>query len=576
MARTLNAVVAAIAMVLIASLRSAAAAPVVSPVHGVGLAPFEVATTAGGERQAQRLPGRYIVVYEDAVSDPRTLTDRLATAIGISPTQRFSHAIKGFAARLSDGAVATLRDNPSVAFLAPDRPATAVEAVPLETGDSPPTGTRRIEAAGQTVVQETSAVHVAVIDTGVDLDHPDLSVQPGTNCTGSAPPDDDNGHGTHVAGTIAARNNGTGVTGVAPGTTVFAVKVLDAHGSGSWSSIICGLDWVVGTRTDSNPTNDIGVANMSLGSIGLPVTACPGTDPLHLAICKATDAGVVVVVAAGNDGVDFDDPVAPAVPAAYPEVLTVTAMSDSDGRPRAIGSPPACLSGQQDDAAATFSNFAATADGVAHTIAAPGVCIRSTVPGGYGVSSGTSMAAPHVAGVTALCLDEGGVRGPCAGLTASGVVDLVRAEAEQRTVSGGFGFRGDPRDPIVGRYFGYLAWGRLPDVTRPSVVGVSPARGASGVPTSTRVTVTFSEPMHTARTEAAFALTRSNGASVRGTYSWSGGTMTFQPSASLAASTTYRASVSARARDVAGNRLVSKLVWRFRTAAAARSVSKRR
>jgi subtilisin len=575
MARRLLAVVAAIAMVVVVSSQSGAGASVVSSIRGIGLGPLELPTTGGEERQAQRLPGRYIVVYEDTVAAPRTLTDRLATALDLRPTQRFSHAIKGFASSMSDAAVAAVRDYRSVAFVVPDRPAAVVDAVPLATGDSPPTGTLRIEAAGQTIVQEASAVNVAVIDTGVDLDHRDLSVRPGTNCTGTAPPDDDNGHGTHVAGTMAARNNGTGVTGVAPGTTVFAVKVLDAHGSGTWASIICGLDWVVGTRTDGDPTNDIGVVNMSLGSIGLPVTACPTTDPLHLAICTATDAGVVVVVAAGNDGWDFDDPLAPTVPAAYPEVLTVTAMSDSDGRPGANGSPPACFSGQQDDAPATFSNFAATAAGAAHTIAAPGVCIRSTLPGGYGVASGTSMAAPHVTGVTALCLDEGRVRGPCAGLTTWGVIDRVRAEAEQRTASGGFGFRGDPRDPISGGYFGYLAWGRLPDVTRPSVVGVTPAAGASRVPISTGVTVTFSEPMHAARTEAAFVLTRSNGASVRGTYSWSAGTMTFLPSASLLASTRYRASVSTRARDVAGNRLVSKLVWRFRTAATAGTVSKR-
>ena len=291
MTRTPMVVTAALAMVLIAS--SAAAAPAVTAIRGAGLAP---------ERQAPRIPGRYIVVFEDAVPDPGTLTDRLATALGFTPTQRYSHAIEGFAAPLSDGVVAALRADPKVAFVAPDRPATVIDAVPLVRGDSAPPGVRRIEAAGKTVVQETSAVPVAVIDTGVDLDHPDLTVRPGTNCMGSGPPDDDNGHGTHVAGTIAARNNGTGATGVAPGTTVFAVKVLDAQGSGGWSSIICGLDWIVGTRTDSDPTNDVGVANMSLGSSGLPVTSCPGTDPLHLAICTSTDAGVVVVAAAGQRG----------------------------------------------------------------------------------------------------------------------------------------------------------------------------------------------------------------------------------------------------------------------------------
>jgi hypothetical protein len=176
MTRTPIVVTAALAVVLIAS--SAAAAPAVTAIRGAGLAP---------ERQAPRIPGRYIVVFEDAVADPGTLTDRLATALGFSPTQRYSHAIEGFAAPLSDGVVAALRADPKVAFVAPDRPATVIDAVPLVRGDSAPPGVRRIEAAGTTVVQETSAVPVAVIDTGVDLDHPDLIVRPEPTAWGPGP-----------------------------------------------------------------------------------------------------------------------------------------------------------------------------------------------------------------------------------------------------------------------------------------------------------------------------------------------------------------------------------------------------
>ncbi len=435
-----------------------------------------VAATIGVARAASVPPaeaaaGRYIVVYGSTVAAPGVLTDRLEAALGVRATERYSHAIEGFAAALSDAEVAALRNDPNVAYVVRDRPVAAFAAVPLVAGDTPAKSARRIEAAGQTVVHEASSVNVAVIDTGIDLDHPDLDVRPGANCVGPAPPDDDHGHGTHVAGTIAARNDGAGVTGVAPGTTVFAVKVLDARGAGTWSSMICGLDWVVSTRTDAEATNDVSVANMSLGGVGPPVTACPATnDALHLAICRAVEAGVLVVAAAGNEGQRFDDPLAPAVPAAYPEVLTVTAMSDSDGRAGASGPAPACISGQQDDAPATFSNFAATPAGQEHTIAAPGVCIRSTRPGAYGIASGTSMAAPHVAGVVALCIDEGGDAGPCARLPPSGMIDRLRAEAQARTEAGGFGFRGDPQDPITGRYFGYLSWGRLPDVMAPASV----------------------------------------------------------------------------------------------------------
>ena len=120
----------------------------------------------------------------------------------------------------------------------------ALALAPLAAGETVPTGVARIEAANAREGHEASSVGVAVLDTGIDLDHPDLVAQDGKNCIASGSADDDNGHGTHVAGTIGARNQGAGVVGVAPGTTVYAVKVLDADGSGLWSNIICGIDWV--------------------------------------------------------------------------------------------------------------------------------------------------------------------------------------------------------------------------------------------------------------------------------------------------------------------------------------------
>ncbi|HEV2061709.1 MAG TPA: S8 family serine peptidase, partial [Solirubrobacteraceae bacterium] len=278
----------------------------------------------------------------------------------------------------------------------------------------------------------------------------------GTNCIDpSRSAQDDEGHGTHVAGTIGAANNGSGVVGVAPGTKLYAVKVLDKRGSGSTSSVVCGIDWV----TKNAKALGIRVANMSLGGAGAPVESCATTtDPEHRAICTSSDpngAGVVYVVAAGNSGWDFDYAPQPDIPAAYPQVITVSAMSDTDGRPGGSGSS---CSREYDDRYASFSNFAATAGGAAHTIAGPGVCITSTrLGGGSTAMSGTSMASPHLAGAVALCISEGATAGACAGL-ASNDPGAYIAKLTGKATDLTYGFYGDPNQPLSGRFFGYLAW----------------------------------------------------------------------------------------------------------------------
>jgi subtilisin family serine protease len=252
-----------------------------------------------------------------------------------------------------------------------------------------------------------------------------------------------------VAGTIGARNQGSGVVGVAPGTMVYAVKVLDSHGSGLWSSIICGIDWV----TANASALGIRVANMSLGGLGDDYSDCAG-DPLHQAICNSTDAGVVYTVAAGNSGWDWGAP-PPDVPAWFPEVLTVTAVADSDGKAGGAGGAPGCRPAEVDDKRASFSNFSDDPADDGHTVAAPGVCIRSTWPGGgYATLSGTSMAAPHIAGLVALCIAEGGSPGPCAGMTPAQVIQKIRVDAQAHATAVN-GFLGDPGHPL-GRYFGYI------------------------------------------------------------------------------------------------------------------------
>jgi subtilisin family serine protease len=526
---------------------------------------------AGAEpRTPATVDGRYIVVYERATPAPAEKTDRLERAQGFKSRLRYDRAIKGFAARLSARQVHELERDPAVAFVAPDRPVKALGEVPLAAGDSAPAGVRRLGAGTGTTAREASTANVAVIDTGIDLAHSDLNAADGVNCVNpDAPAQDANGHGTHVAGTIGARNDGAGVVGVAPGTRTYAVKVLDASGGGTYSQIICGIDWVTGTRTDADPGNDIAVANMSLGGAGAPVGACATTtDPMHRALCTSVAAGVTYVVAAGNSGWDFDYAPAPDTPAAYPQALTVTAMSDSDGRGGGAGGAPACTTGEGDDRYATFSNFAATTAGAAHTIAGPGVCVRSTWPGGgYDTISGTSMATPHVAALAALCIGEGGRPGPCAGLTPAQIAARLRADAQAHTATlATYGFAGDPARPFSGVYFGYLAHPAAADTTAPTVTAVSPAAGAVAVAPGTAVSVTFSEPMDTASAQAAFSLVRTgDGTFVPGTSSWSGSTMTFRPASALAEGTAYEARLGTGARDQAGNALATSRAWSFRT-----------
>ena len=433
-----------------------------------------VAAAAPSGRAAEKVPGRYIVVYRDAVEAPAAKTERLERTKGFQARYRYGTTIEGFAARLSASQVEALRADPGVAFVSPDRPVHAT-AAPLAAGEVVPAGVRRVEGATATTVRSPSSANVAVIDTGIDLAHPDLNASDGRNCVASGPAQDDEGHGTHVAGTIGARNNGAGVVGVAPGTKLYAVKVLDSEGSGTWSQIICGIDWVTSTRTDADPANDVAVANMSLGGAGTPVGTCATTtDPLHRAICASTAAGVTYVVAAGNDGWDFDYALAPDVPAAYPEVLTVTAMGDSDGRGGAAGPAPSCRTGEADDRYASFSNFPATSAGLAHSIAGPGVCVVSTAPGGgYATMSGTSMAAPHVAGLTALCRGEGTSSGPCAGLSPAQTIAKVRAEADATSrANPAYGFAGDSLRPVGGISFGFLGHAPgLPESAPPAING---------------------------------------------------------------------------------------------------------
>jgi subtilisin len=326
--------------------------------------------------------GYVVVLHDSARPDAvaRQQTSRLGGTLG----HVYRYALKGYSATLTAAAAKALAADPSVAAVVPDSPV-HIAAQTL------PTGIDRIDGELSSTVSGDGAgsvnVDVAIIDTGIAT-HPDLNVVGGTNCVGGTSFADDHGHGTHVAGTAAARDDTEGVVGVAPDARLWAVKVLNSAGSGTIAQIICGIDWVTARAST------IEVANMSLGGqsfFGQFSTCSSAFDPMHPAICRSVAAGVTYAVAAGNSAANANS----FIPATYSEVITVSALADFNGLPG--GGAPATCRPDEDDTFANFSNFGSDID-----LIAPGVCILSTFPGGFNTLSGTSMASPHVAGAAAL------------------------------------------------------------------------------------------------------------------------------------------------------------------------------
>ncbi|NUT50060.1 MAG: S8 family serine peptidase [Saccharothrix sp.] len=323
----------------------------------------------------------YLVLLEDG-----SALTALTTDPAVVVTHRYESAVRGYAGRMTAATAARLARDPRVALVQRDGVATiAAQSVPtgIDRVDAELSPTARING-----VDERVDVDVAVIDTGIDLDHPDLNVNTAgaKNCSSGRSADDGNGHGTHVAGTIGAKDDGNGVVGVAPGARVWPVRVLNNQGSGSFADIVCGIDYVTAHASE------IEVANMSLGGSGTDSACGSNKDAMHEAICRSVAAGVTYVVAAGNSAANAST----SVPAAYDEVITVSALADFNGKPGG-GAASTCRA-DVDDSFADFSNYGADVD-----LIAPGVCIQSTWKGGgYDTISGTSMASPHVAGAAAL------------------------------------------------------------------------------------------------------------------------------------------------------------------------------
>ena len=366
--------------------------------------------------------GRYIVTLKDG-ADSNALSQRLAKQAGGKRGYVYSSALNGFSIEMPKAALNGLRNHPKVMLVEEDL---AQQAIVQDI----PEGITRIFASQNTDFDIDGTddnrvdADVAILDTGIDVDHPDLNVVGGANCLQSfktrgrttyycdanVSADDDQYHGTHVAGTVAALDNGIGVVGVAPGARLWAVKVLDSDGSGYTSGIIGGIDWVVAQ-------GDIEVMNLSLGGSGV-------SSAYQTAIDNAVASGVTVVVAAGNSAADS----ANYSPAFVRSAITVSALADFDGLEGGNGTSCYADDTEQDDTLADFSNF-----GVPVDIAAPGYCVYSTIPTEYAVAEpgyysldGTSMAAPHVAGAAAVLASNGMAASDIAGyLTTTGNYNYI-------------------------------------------------------------------------------------------------------------------------------------------------------
>ena len=354
---------------------------------GLSTAPFAVCNTAAFAQavnppathpfsESRPVAGRYIVVFKASVGNPATEAASVMRGLGGQMHHVYSQAIKGFTATLPDAALQSIRNHPNVDYVEQDQ---TVHMNQVSPQDQSTWGLDRVDQASLPLSSQyyfnytAKGVNAFIIDTGIRPDHVEFTgrLLPGYNVIADSNGTNDcNGHGTHVAGTV-----GGTTWGVAKEVSLIPVRVLDCNGSGTTSGVIAGVDWVAGSAL--RPA----VGNMSLGG---------GASPsLNAAVAGAVGKGVTMVVAAGNSNADACN----YSPAQEPSAITVGATTSSDAR-------------------ASYSNYGTCLD-----IFGPGSSITSAWNSGTTATntiSGTSMAAPYIAGVAALALAANPTASPAA------------------------------------------------------------------------------------------------------------------------------------------------------------------
>jgi len=346
-------------------------------------------------------------IDEQVIKDNNGKVSKKYSAIPLAVTKLTAKDIK--ALEKSDKVVAVEKNHIyTIAAPPPGRGKPPKDDPPAPPDEELPWGVDRIDAEEVWVDADFLAtgagITVAVIDTGIDKDHPDLADNiiggynyvPQRGRVNTKSWDDDNGHGTHVAGTIAGiRGNDIGVIGVAPDASLYGIKVLNKRGSGYMTDVIDGITWAATVNVGTNKVPDyVDVISMSLSG--------PESTAMLTAVNFAAGKGIILVAASGND---YTSSVS--YPAAYTNVISVGATDKSDN-------------------VASFSNYDANLDFVA-----PGVDVFSTYKdGGYATGSGTSMACPHVAGVVALLLESGVISDYDNGLVGNPIYTALKSTAD--------------------------------------------------------------------------------------------------------------------------------------------------